>query len=193
MISLKKLILSFFVIGSASTIAQNNSGCPQGSFAVVNSPDGGSLSVLFDKFIIEAGGSTGFDMARKTCSLVIPLGLPAGYSIGVYRVDYRGFAALGDGQSAELIVDYNLGPRQNGRKFRRKVKGFIEGDFVFTETLGAGQMKRVGCGENAKLNVSIILSLQSRDRNNESMVALDSADGAAKGGLIYHFNYKKCR
>jgi len=192
MSSISKLLLGFAVL-SATAFAQSNSGCPQGSYAVINSPDGGSLSVLFDEFVVEAGGNTGLETAVKTCTLEIPLGLPTGYSIGVYKVDYRGFAALGRGQSSELIVDYNLGPRQNGRRFRRKVKGVYDGDFVFTETLGAGQMKRVGCGEKAKLNVSIILGLQSRDRLQESMVGLDSADGAAKGGLIYHFDYKKCR
>lgn len=181
------------MIVSATAFAQGNSGCPQGSYAVINSPDGGSLSVLFDDFVVEAGGSTGVQSAAKTCMLEIPLGLPAGYSLGIYKVDYRGFAALGRGELAELRVDYNLGPRANGRRFRRKVKGLYEGDFVFTETLGAGQMKRVGCCETAKLNVSIILGLQSNDRIDESMVGLDSADGAAKGGVIYHFDYKKCR
>lgn len=167
-------------------------GCPAGTWTAVQSPDGTSLSILFDTFLIELGRDEGRGV-RMMCNLRIPLNLPEGYSLGVYRVDYRGFALLGARQDAQLTVDYGLGPRGKGRKFRREIKGAREGDFSFRENIGAGLMKRVGCGEAAVLNLSAALEVHPAPEPAETLVALDSADGASKGGLVYHFNLKKCR
>jgi hypothetical protein len=64
-------------------------------------------------------------------------------------------------------------------------------DFMFTENIGAGLMKRVGCGSNAVLNVTVDLSLTGKVPGGDA--ALDSSDSAAKHGLIYYFNLEVCR
>jgi hypothetical protein len=53
-------------------------------------------------------------------------------------------------------------------------------------------MKRVGCGEPAVLNIAATLELQSNRQPEEAMAALDSVDGAPRGGLVYHFNLRRC-
>lgn len=173
--------------------AEGSSECPAGAYAFVNSPDGGTLSILFDQFFIEAGGRTGQITARKSCKMDILLSLPTGYSIGVYKVDYRGFARLDFKQSTDLNVDFNLGTKGNGRNFRRSVHGVHDGDFIFTETLGAGVMKRAGCGNSTNLSLNISLALDAGKSPFQALAALDSVDGAPKGGLVYHLDYKKCR
>jgi len=179
---------------SAPAFAAEVDGCPAGSYSVVLAPDGSTLSVLFDKFNVESGaGGTG--SSRKVCRISAPLKLPPNQSIGVYKVDYRGFAKLGARQEGQLDVQYFLGPhgKQNGRVFKRKIKGAHEGDYIFTETLGAGQMKRVGCGSEAVLNAQITLQLSGDAAAEPAMAALDTADGAAKGGMVYHLNLKDCK
>lgn len=159
-------------------------GCPAGSYSVVVSPDHTTLSILFDKFHIDSSP------ASKACHISHPLNLPENMSLGVYKVDYRGFAKLGATQDASLEVQYALGPRGNehGRIFRRKVKGAHEGDYFFTENIGAGQMKRVGCGAAAKLNVRIELALIG---SGDAMASLDTSDGKS-AAMVYHLNLKKC-
>jgi hypothetical protein len=166
-------------------------GCPAGTFSAITSPDGTTLSILFDSFMV-SGGAGGDAVRRQACDLQVPLRLPEGYSLGVYRVDYRGFAHLSGKETADLRVDYGLGPRDKGRRFQRKIKGRHDSDFIFTENIGAGLMRRVGCGETAVLNVSLQLTLNA-DNPSEAMATLDSADGAPKGGIIYHLNTRKCR
>ena len=191
------LIKSMFVCAwfvSLPTWAQETNGCPEGSYKVVMSPDGTSLSILFDKFTLEGSGSTGSTMPRKVCRISAPLNLPANQSIGVYKVDYRGFAKLVKKQETDLEVQYFLGPHNNdrGRVFKRKVKGPHEGDYLFTETIGAGQMKRVGCGTAAVLNLAITLSLDGALQAGQAMSTLDTTDAASRGALVYHFDLKKC-
>lgn len=158
------------------------------------SPDGASLSILFDQFTLDSSGISGNPRPRKICRISAPLNLPANQSIGVYKVDYRGFAKLVAKQETNLDVQYFLGPHDNehGRVFKRKVKGPHEGDFLFTETIGAGQMKRVGCGTAAVLDVGITLSLDGDLRTGEPMSSLDSTDAVRGGTLVYHLDLKKC-
>lgn len=155
------------------------------SMSSVTAPDGSALTILFDNMQANAGRPS------MICSTVAPLNLPAGYSLGVYRVDYRGFAELAKGQIAELSVDYDLGPKGNGRHFTRKVRGPNSGDFSFTENIGAGQMKRVGCGSDASLGVTVALNL-SGAASTDAEVDLDSSDGASRHGLVFHLDLKKC-
>jgi hypothetical protein len=176
------LIGIFLLIGPNVWAAVN--ACPSGSYAIVKSPDGSALSILFDEFALQTDG-------KKTCHLQIPLNLPPNYGVGVYRIDYRGFAVLAKKQQADLNVLYRLGDHNKKRNFHRKVKGDFDGDFVFTENIGAGLMKRMGCGEDAVMDISVDLELQTSGVADEAMASLDTADGA--GGLIYYFDLKKCK
>jgi len=175
--------------------AQETNGCPEGSYSIVMSPDGTTLSILFDQFTVESISTSVGGKERKVCRISSPLNLPANYSIGVYKVDYRGFAKLAAKQEAQLDVQYFLGPQDNehGRVFKREIKGPHESDYLFTENIGAGQMKRVGCGTAAVLNVGITLSLNGNLRTGEAMVSLDTTDAARGGALSYHLDLKKCR
>lgn len=181
-------------LASQPAWSQDTNGCPEGSYKVVISPDGASMSLLFDQFTLNSSSALGATKQTKACRISAPLNLPANYSIGVYKVDYRGFAKLNAKQETNLEVQYFLGPHDNdrGRVFKRKVKGPHEGDYLFTETIGAGQMKRVGCGTAAVLNVNISLSLDSAPRAGETMSSLDTTDAASRGALVYQFDLKKC-
>lgn len=172
--------------------AQDANGCPEGSYSIVVSPDGTSLSLLFDQFSLS--GVSGSAVTRKVCRISAPLHLPANQSIGVYKVDYRGFAKLVAKQETDLEVQYFLGPQDSGhgRVFKRKVKGPYEADYVFTETIGAGQMKRAGCGTAAVLNVGITLSLDGTQQPGQTLSSLDSTDGTQGASLVYHLDLKKC-
>lgn len=187
-----KSLLASALLASLPVVAQEANGCPEGSYSIVMSPDGTTLSILFDQFTVASSGTSG--MQRKVCRISAPLNLPADYSIGVYKVDYRGFAKLAAKQESELDVQYFLGPRDNqrGRVFKRKIKGPHEDDYLFTETIGAGQMKRVGCGTAAVLNVSITLGLDGNLHAGEAMASLDTTDAVPGGALVYHLNLKKC-
>ncbi|MDP1929811.1 MAG: DUF4360 domain-containing protein [Thiobacillus sp.] len=194
---MKLMIKSIFactMLASLPALALEANGCPTGSYSIVTSPDGTSLSILFDQFTIENNSNPASGKPKKVCRITTPLNLPANYSIGVYKVDYRGFAKLAAKQATQLEVQYFLGPHDNehGRVFKRKIKGPHEDDYLFTENIGAGQMKRVGCGTAAMLNVAITLSLDGDLQAGGAMASLDTSDAAPGGALIYHLNLKKC-
>ena len=183
-------IKAFKARGLAAVV--NHADCGGGSYSVVNSPDGTSVSVLFDNFTAQ-GNQAVAGVARTNCAVRIPLNLPPGYSLGVFRMDYRGFAHLDPGQSAQLSVDYGVGRQGRGRNFKRGLKGAFDGDFSFVENIGAGLMKRAGCGEDAALNLAAALDLRPNGGSPEAVVTLDSIDGAARGGVTFYIDLRKCR
>lgn len=189
-----KSALACAALISLPACAGDANGCPEGSYSLVLAPDGTTLSILFDKFTVESSPASSAAVQRKICRISSPLKLPANQSIGVYKVDYRGFAKLAPRQQTELDVKYFLGPHNNphGRVFRRKIKGAHEGDYFFTETIGAGQMKRVGCGDAALLNVDITLNLGGDLGAGEAMASLDTADATKGAAMVYHLDLKDC-
>lgn len=191
---LMKSVLACAAVIGLPACAEEANGCPEGSYSLVLAPDGTSLSILFDKFTVESRPTSSVAMQRKVCRISAPLKLPANQSIGVYKVDYRGFAKLAPKQETELDVKYFLGPHNSpyGRVFKRKIKGAHEGDYFFTETIGAGQMKRVGCGDAAILNVGITLNLVGDRGAGEAMASLDTTDAAKGGAMVYHLDLKEC-
>jgi hypothetical protein len=186
---LRQAVLACSTIIGLPACAADANGCPEGSYSIVLAPDGTTMSILFDRFTVESGA-----VRKKMCRISAPLELPANKSIGVYKVDYRGFAKLAIKQEADLEVKYYLGAHNNpnGRVFKRKIKGVHEGDYFFTETIGAGQMKRIGCGADAVLNADISLNLPVGRNPDASMASLDTADGAKRGAMVYHLDLKNC-
>ncbi len=177
---------------SHNRLRMSPNACQGGTYSAVNVSDGGTLSILFDNFSITAPAGADKGVERRFCNIQVSLNLPQGYSLGVYEVDYRGFTRLSQKQQAELNVDYTVGRKNKGRGFRRRIRGAYEGEFVFSESLAPGILKRVGCGDAAVLNIAAMLELKTKSQPEEAMVVLDSIDGASQGGLVYHFDLKKC-
>lgn len=177
----------------ASQASASGTACPPGSYHIVASPDGTSVSVLFDAFQVDNAGDPA--ALRRSCHILAPLNLPAGYSAGVYKVDYRGYARLAPRQSLNLAIDYGTVGKGNIRQFRRAVRGGpggFDNDFTFSETLGGGLMWRMGCGSSAVLDINASLALVIPPAApGEAMANLDSIDGAP-AALTYSLDLRKC-
>ena len=192
LLSLAASTLVTSVILGSEPWAQEGLGCPAGTYGIVLTSDGGTLTVLFDAFLVEAGGSPDARIDHKICRLHIPLQLPPDTSVGVYKVDYRGYASLAHRQQFELTVVYGFNSNRD-HNFRRQIRGQHDDDFTFSQTIGAGLMRRVGCGEDAALDVEATIALNTNGQPGQALAAFDSLDGVPKGGLIYHFDYSRCR
>jgi hypothetical protein len=171
----RALLLTFLAVPlmSGTVLGQTPNGCPAGSYTVVKTDDSSAVSVLFDGFVVEADSASS---SAARCRLHIPLDLPPNTSLGVYKVDYRGFSAMARGSSATLTVVHTLGPNKH-KTFRRRI-GSRDGEFTFTETLGAGLMKRIGCGSESNLDVVMMLAVRTND--STAATGMDTMDGQGR-------------
>jgi hypothetical protein len=168
--------------------AYGGTGCPAGTASVTLSPDQLSLSILFDQYVVEAGGSKSFD--RKNCNIAIPVTVPQGYSVSVFAIDYRGFVGLPAGGRAQLAVNYFLAGDGAGIRTQKTFTGAIDSDYIKSDSLGLEAIVWSACGASTNLRANTTLLVQSNSRRQQAMATVDSAD--VNAGLVYHLQWRRC-
>ncbi len=162
------------------------SGCPAGSASASVSPDGSALSILFDSYAVEAGGSNP-RVARKSCNLSIPVKVPNGMSVSLISADYRGFADLPAGTEARLDTEYFFGGSR-GPAYSQKFNGRFSNTYLKRHQMAAVANVWSACGADVNLRVNSGMTVRS---NGEAALAtVDSADFNA--GIQYHLQYRSC-
>ncbi len=165
------------------------SGCPQGSASAILTNDGKALSILFDDFIVEAGGDTGKRVARKTCNIAIPVHVPQGFSISIIEVDYRGYNSLPRGARATFTAEYFFAG-QRGPRFRKNYRGYTDDEFTISNRLGIQALVWSKCGADVNLRVNAGMMVRTNRYKEEALSMVDSADFTA--GIVYKVQWKTC-
>ncbi len=164
-------------------------GCPAGSASVALSPDNSALSILFDQYVVEAGGDKAFD--RKNCNIAIPVRVPNGYSVSVVAIDYRGFVGIPQGGRAQLNVDYFLAGNGTGMRTSKTFTGPYNSDYLKSDSLSLEAVVWSRCGADTILRANTTMLVQSNSRRAMAMGTVDSAD--VQAGLVYHLQWRSCR
>ena len=196
---LSVFITTFLALFSLSSLAQDDielgqpgyggSGCPSGSASATLSPDKKSLSLIFDEFLVEAGGETRRRVARKSCNLAIPVRIPQGLSISVIQVDYRGYNYLPRGGSAKFNAEYFFAGSQ-GPKYTKTFRGPLDDEYIIENALPIEAMVWSPCGEDVNLRVNTSMRIRTNSRKSEALSTVDSADFRA--GIIYQLSWREC-
>jgi hypothetical protein len=168
-------------------------GCPEGTVSATLSPDSKTLSLIFDQYVAEAGGTTGRRMDRKNCQIAIPVHVPQGYSFSIIDMDYRGYNSLPAGANSQFNVEYFLaypGSPARGTRYSRSFTGPIDQDYLVQNQLGVEAVVWSPCGTDVNLRTSTSMVAQSNRRGDQAMATVDSID--AKAGVIYSLQWRKC-
>lgn len=162
------------------------SGCPAGSAAASVSPDGSSLSILFDRYAVEAGGSNP-RVARKSCNMSIPVKVPNGMSVSLISADYRGFVDLPAGSEARLDTEYFFGGSR-GPAYSQRFNGRFSNTYLKRHQMAAAANIWSACG--ADVNLRVNSGMMVRSNGAAALATVDSADFNA--GILYHLRYRSC-
>ena len=149
-------IASLILVGGLTTIARaddialgqpgyGGTGCPGGSVSATLSPDFKSLSILFDQYQVEAGGTTGKTFDRKSCNIAIPVHVPQGLSISVLAIDYRGYNNVPAGGNTTFNVEYFFAGTR-GPVFNQVFRGPLDSDYTIHNELTAQAIVWSACG-----------------------------------------------
>lgn len=200
MFSILKKLAALSLLASSLTVyaqdtiqlgypAYGGNGCPSGTASATLSPDGKSLSVIFDQFVTEAGPASGRTIDRKSCNIAVPVHVPNGFSISILAVDYRGFVSLPQGARAQLAAEYFFAGMQ-GPRFAKTFMGRQDTDYTFNNTLGVQAMVWSPCGADVNLRVNASMMLSNSSRMTDALATVDSADFNA--GIIYQIQMRRC-
>ncbi len=196
--SLKKLLALSLLTASLQASAQQiqlgypttgGTGCPAGSAQANLTPDGSSLSIIFDQFVTEAGPASGRTLDRKNCQIAIPVVVPGGYSVSLFAADYRGFVSLPQGATARMTVDYFFA-NAPGARFARDFRGRQDSDYLINHNLEAEALVWSPCGAQTQLRVNASMMVRNTSYQ-DAMATVDSAD--INAGIVYHVRLRRCR
>lgn len=164
-------------------------GCPAGTASATISNDAQTLSILFDEYIAEAGRSTNRRMDRKACNVSIPVRVPQGFSVAIFKVDYRGFNFLPSGANSQFNVEYFFAGSQ-GPRYTENFRGPIDEDYLISNRLLASSIVWSPCGEQVILRANSSMRVTTNTRMDQAVSTVDSAD--VQSGLIYHLQWRRC-
>ncbi|MBF0360913.1 MAG: DUF4360 domain-containing protein [Oligoflexia bacterium] len=181
-------------------------GCPHGSVATMLAPNNQAISIMFDDFSVEIGeGSKELSDSmlmrnERTCSLSIPITPPSGYSVAVFRFDYRGFAEIPignkgiietkysflDGNIKSFSYDFSRAPSSVGNKF--------SDNFFLSNNLASNGVVWSQCNQTLNLQIENRLLVEREDNSSSdnpfTSIILDSIDGVT--AVTYYFGIKEC-
>ncbi len=171
----------------------SGSGCPEGSVSYSLSPDASALSLIYDRYVAEAGGSTRVVAAAKGCMLSIPLRIPRGYMISEFTVDHRGFSSIPEGGSGTLLSTLNFtGKALKGFPVSTQVKSFrgpaTDGDYQLTHR--HSRTYSSSCGGTASVQLWTSLLVNTNRAQESAMLALDTDDVASQ---TFKYRLVRCR
>jgi hypothetical protein len=170
------------------TPGYGGNGCPANSASVTLSDDKKSLTLIFDQFIVEAGGMNK-TIERKSCNIAIPVKIPQGFSVSVVNVDYRGYVALPSQATARLSAEYFLAGSV-GPRFDKVFSGKTDTDYTFKNDIGIQAQVWSPCGADTILRVNAAMLVRTNRYNDEALATVDSAD--FKAGILYQLQWKRC-
>ena len=167
--------------------AYAGSGCPQGSLDFVPSEDGNGFSVIFQDYTVSAGvGSGNSGLARKNCSIAMPLHVPAGYSVALMKSSVEMDYSLPAQSSARLSLSAFFAGSQGPSFVKTMNSGFDSSSLItFNHVPGAIEWSRCGDDVILRLATSLLVRTSNRFQAAEaSIVALPS---------MFELQWRKCK
>ncbi|MDC0254989.1 DUF4360 domain-containing protein [Bacteriovoracales bacterium] len=164
-------------------------GCPAGTTSTTLSPDKKVLSIIFDEYMAEAGEGTGKRVDRKSCNMAIPVHVPQGLSVSLFKIDYRGYVSTPIGGRAKLNVNYFFAG-SNGPRVSRNFPGGFDDEYTFTDNLQAAAVTWSACGRDVNLRINSSMMARSNQDMEDALGTVDSID--VESGLKYHLKWKRC-
>ncbi len=188
------LTASFATLGHAQepiTLGEpgyGGTGCPGGSVSATLSPDATSLSLLFDQYLVEAGGETGKTFDRKSCNVAIPVHVPQGMAVSILAIDYRGYNNFPVGANSQFNVEYFFAGAR-GPVFSKKFNGPKDEDYLIHNELTAKTIVWSACGADVNLRTNSSIRVTTSG-NKQALATVDSEDVSA--AIIYQLQWKQC-
>ncbi|MEU4347196.1 DUF4360 domain-containing protein [Streptomyces sp. NPDC023838] len=174
-------------------VTVNGSGCPAGTAAVAVSPDNTAFTVTYSTYLAQVGkGSSPTDL-RKNCQLALNVHVPQGFTYAIASADYRGFAHLEKGATAQERANYYFQGMSQTASATHAFKGPLFDDWQTNDTTDVSALVYKPCGEERYLNINTELRAgagTSDTVNTTSFISMDSTDASIN--TIYHFSWKVC-
>lgn len=161
-------------------VTVNGSGCPAGDADVRT--DGRTFSIGYHTFLARAGGgSSPLDM-RKNCQINLRVTVPQGWTYGLARTSYEGYAHLQAGASGLNRVSTYLQGSSQTATVTHPLTGPFSDNWETHYRPNSSDIQWVPCGEqrNININAEVRVSIGSADPDRLNFAIVESSRGAVR-------------
>ncbi len=174
------------------------SGCNGAASSALVTPDGQTLSVLFDNYIVEIGHGSSNPQAntlQKDCRVLIDVDVQAGVQYALQQTDYRGFAAM-PASAWGLHRFTQVIPNQPVVSMREAtIKGPSSGDYAVSVRQKPGRFIYSTCNRKSQtielLSQLFVSYLPNTNDRSLAMINLDSVDTGLSSS--FQLTWRPCR
>jgi hypothetical protein len=161
-------------------VTVNGSGCPAGDADVQT--DDRTFTIGYHTFLARAGGGSSPLDQRKNCQVNLRVNAPQGYTYGLARTTYEGYAHLQDGATGLSRISTYLQGTSPTATVTRTFTGPFSGDWQNRYRPDAAEIQWVPCGEkrNININAEVRVSLGSADPDRLNFAIVESSRGAVR-------------
>ena len=166
---------------TVDVVTVNGSGCPAGTAAVAVADDNTAFTVTYSDYTAQF---------RKNCQLNLRVHYPQGFTFGIAKADYRGFASLPRGAKGMQRASYYFSGSSSTGTSTHNIPGPKSDNWQFTDQTDVAEIVFAPCGMVRNLNVNTEVRAFTNSANQASFVSMDSTDGSFN--TRYQFAWKRC-
>jgi hypothetical protein len=175
---------------TVDVVTVNGSGCPAGTAAVAVADDNTAFTVTYSDYTAQAGTGAKPTDFRKNCQLNLRVRYPQGFTFGIAKADYRGFAHLPRGAKGSQRASYYFAGQSATGTSVHNIATPTSDNWQFTDTTDVAEIVFAPCGMVRNLNVNTELRVSTNAAKETSFVSMDSTDGSVR--TRYQFAWKRC-
>jgi hypothetical protein len=175
---------------TVDVVTVNGSGCPAGTAAVAVADDNTAFTVTYSNYTAQAGSGSAPTDFRKNCQLNLRVHYPQGFTFGIAKADYRGFAHLPRGAKGMQRASYYFTGSSSTGTSTHNITSPTSDDWQFTDQTDVAEIVFAPCGMVRNLNVNTEVRASTNPSNEPAFVSMDSTDGSFN--TRYQFSWKHC-
>ena len=175
---------------TVDVVTVNGSGCPAGTAAVAVSDDNTSFTVTYSDYTAQAGSGSTPTQFRKNCQLNLRVHYPQGFTFGIAKADYRGFAHLPRDARGVQRASYYFAGQSSTVTSTHNIAAPTSDNWQFTDSTDVAEIVFAPCGAVRHLNVNTEVRAFTNASNQPAFVSMDSTDGSVH--TRYQFAWKRC-
>jgi hypothetical protein len=176
---------------TVDVVTVNGSGCPAGTAAVAVADDNTAFTVTYSDYTAQAGSGSSPTDFRKNCQLNLRVHYPQGFTFGIAKADYRGFAHLPRGARGVQRASYYFAGSSSTATSTHDIAAPTSDNWQFTDSTDVAEIVFAPCGMVRHLNVNTEVRVTANPSTNQpAFVSMDSTDGSVN--TRYQFAWKRC-
>jgi hypothetical protein len=177
---------------TVSIVSANGSGCPVGTTEVLVADDNSTFSVIHRGYVAKVGPGLDATDARKNCQLSLDVSVPAGFTFGIIRAEYRGHANLQDGATAQERANYYFQGNSQTETRVHNFRGPFNDEWQTVDTVDPASVVYAACSSDRLFNINTELRAKgaTTPATSTSSISMDSPD--RNPNSRYTFVWKRC-